>query len=351
MSANPLLLVLDYPGRRPEAHISEMHLERSGFECRDVLTSPMPTALTTPAYARELYARQRPDRPAALVAYCAAAPLAVAMAALLAGPAGPVPIVLLDPQPTPPSEILHEYHEVVRQVEGRAPNVERPPLLDIEGLLATPETFMARIGEDLRLRAKLALAAFGFDGADVSGPVEGVVGVYVEWLNFLVAAHYDEQPGPSGPTLQVISKGHPADAGWLGATDLRTVRVPCDRPELAANAEARAAVLEFLHDCALSAPADGRGQGQPGQGDLVTDTELALARMWADVLGVDAVGRRDNFFDLGGDSMLATRLVLSARRTWNVEFSVRALVDSPVLMDLAARIDGLTDASAFGRHR
>jgi hypothetical protein len=346
-----MLLVLDYPGRRPEAHISEMHLDRSGFECHDVLTSPMPTALTTAAYARELCAQQRPDRPLALVAYCAAAPLAVAMAALLAGPAAPVPIVLLDPQQTPPSEILHEYHEVVRQIEGRAPNVERPPLLDIERLLATPEALVKRIGEDLRLRARLALAAFGFGGADVSGPVEGVVGVYIEWLTFLVAAHHDEQPAPSGPVLQVISQGHPADASWLGATDLRTVRVPCDRPELAANAQARAAVLAFIHGFALPASADRGDEGQDTPADLVTETELALARMWVDVLDVDAVGRGDNFFDLGGDSMLATMLVLSARRTWNVEFSVRVLVDSPVLKDLAGRIDVLVDASTTGPRR
>jgi phosphopantetheine binding protein len=77
------------------------------------------------------------------------------------------------------------------------------------------------------------------------------------------------------------------------------------------------------------------------QADLVTDTELKLAKMWADALGVDAVGRCDNFFDLGGDSMLATKVVLSARRTWNVKFTVRVLVDSPVLKDLASRIDGL----------
>lgn len=77
------------------------------------------------------------------------------------------------------------------------------------------------------------------------------------------------------------------------------------------------------------------------QADLVTDTELKLARMWADVLGVDAVGRDDDFFDSGGDSMLATKVVLLARRAWNVEFTVRVLLDSPVLKDLASRIDVL----------
>jgi hypothetical protein len=246
LSNNPLL-VLDFPGRRPEAHISEMHLERYGFACTEVLTSPMPTALSTPAYAGELCARQRLDRPLAMIAYCATAPLAVAMAGLLAGPDGQVPIVLLDPQRTPPSEFLREYQEVVRQVEGQATDAERPPLLEVERLLATPEILVERIGEDLRLRARLALASYGFAGADVNGPVESLVGVYVEWLTFLVAAHNDEQPPPRGPVLQVISRGHPADAGWLGATDLRTVRVPCDRPELAVNAEARAAIVEFLH--------------------------------------------------------------------------------------------------------
>lgn len=77
------------------------------------------------------------------------------------------------------------------------------------------------------------------------------------------------------------------------------------------------------------------------QADLATDTELKLASMWADVLGTDIVGRDDDFFDLGGDSMLATKVVLAARRTWKVEFTVRVLLDSPVLKDLAGRIDVL----------
>jgi Phosphopantetheine attachment site len=75
--------------------------------------------------------------------------------------------------------------------------------------------------------------------------------------------------------------------------------------------------------------------------DPVTETELKLAGMWAEALGVDSVGRDDDFFDMGGDSMLATTVVLLARRTWNVEFTVRVLLDSPVLKDLAIQIDAL----------
>jgi hypothetical protein len=77
------------------------------------------------------------------------------------------------------------------------------------------------------------------------------------------------------------------------------------------------------------------------QADLVTETEIKLAGMWAEVLGVDNVAREDDFFDIGGDSMLATTVVLLARRTWNVQFTVRVLLESPVLKDLASRIDVL----------
>jgi hypothetical protein len=78
----------------------------------------------------------------------------------------------------------------------------------------------------------------------------------------------------------------------------------------------------------------------------VTDTELRLSRIWGEVLALDSVGREENFFELGGDSMLATIVVMSARREWRVEFSVRLLFDAPVLKDLAGRIDGLAAAES-----
>jgi hypothetical protein len=76
--------------------------------------------------------------------------------------------------------------------------------------------------------------------------VDGIVGVYVDWLTFLIAAHHDEQAPPRSPVLQVISRGHPDDVSWLGATDPQTVRVSCDRARLAVDPMARAAVLDFL---------------------------------------------------------------------------------------------------------
>ncbi|MFG2957401.1 phosphopantetheine-binding protein [Streptomyces sp. NPDC048291] len=81
-------------------------------------------------------------------------------------------------------------------------------------------------------------------------------------------------------------------------------------------------------------------------GDFETQTESRLATIWADVLKLDKVGRDQDFFGLGGDSLLATKVVLEARRVWNIDFTVRVLIDTPVLAELAARIDMWADRDA-----
>jgi amino acid adenylation domain-containing protein/non-ribosomal peptide synthase protein (TIGR01720 family) len=77
--------------------------------------------------------------------------------------------------------------------------------------------------------------------------------------------------------------------------------------------------------------------------------EELLAQIWADVLGVQRVGRQDHFFELGGHSLLATQLVSRAWEVFDVELAVRDLFETPRLEGLAAR---LTDAqrTAAGPH-
>lgn len=79
------------------------------------------------------------------------------------------------------------------------------------------------------------------------------------------------------------------------------------------------------------------------EGDFETETERQLAMIWAEVLKLDKVGRDQDFFSLGGDSLLATKVVLEARRFWKIDFTVRVLIDTPVLAGLARRIDLLVD--------
>ncbi|MBD8514514.1 amino acid adenylation domain-containing protein [Photobacterium sp. CAU 1568] len=79
----------------------------------------------------------------------------------------------------------------------------------------------------------------------------------------------------------------------------------------------------------------------PPQGD----TEVMLAQLWRDLLGMEQVGRYDHFFELGGHSLLAVRQV-SMAQSLGLSFPVQAIFDHPVLADLAEQLD-----NQFGERR
>ncbi|MDG1582075.1 non-ribosomal peptide synthetase, partial [Pseudomonas sp. GOM6] len=65
-----------------------------------------------------------------------------------------------------------------------------------------------------------------------------------------------------------------------------------------------------------------------------TDNERILAAIWADVLGVERVGRQDHFFELGGDSIVALQVVSRARQQ-GLQLAPRELFQFPRLAELA----------------
>ncbi|TDV60757.1 amino acid adenylation domain-containing protein, partial [Pseudomonas sp. LP_7_YM] len=71
------------------------------------------------------------------------------------------------------------------------------------------------------------------------------------------------------------------------------------------------------------------------------EIEVTLALIWSELLGVEQVGRHDNFFALGGHSLLAVRLIERLRRQ-GLSLAVRDLFQTPVLSVLA---------STLGQHR
>jgi acyl transferase domain-containing protein/thioesterase domain-containing protein len=113
---------------------------------------------------------------------------------------------------------------------------------------------------------------------------------------------------------------------------------------------------------AEAAPPDAPGEGQRfNRPDLDsaylaprTDIERALAGFWEDLLGVDRVGVEDDFFALGGHSLIAVRLFAMIRKTWATDFPISVLFEAPTVARCAALIaerlgvpaDGAGDGAA-----
>ncbi len=69
-----------------------------------------------------------------------------------------------------------------------------------------------------------------------------------------------------------------------------------------------------------------------------TPTEEILAGHFAQVLGLEQVGVDDSFFDLGGDSLLAMRLIAAVNSGMDGSLGVRALFEAPTVAQLALRV-------------
>ncbi len=70
-----------------------------------------------------------------------------------------------------------------------------------------------------------------------------------------------------------------------------------------------------------------------------TPVEEDLVAMWTEVLEVDRVGVHDNFFDLGGHSLIATQLVSRVRATYQLDLPLRRLFEAPSVASLARLIE------------
>ena len=72
-----------------------------------------------------------------------------------------------------------------------------------------------------------------------------------------------------------------------------------------------------------------------------TPVEERLIRLLAPLLRVEKIGLNDNFFFLGGHSLLGTQLVTRINRTFNVEMTLLNLFEHPTVAEIAAEIERL----------
>ncbi|KOP26728.1 amino acid adenylation protein [Hapalosiphon sp. MRB220] len=70
-----------------------------------------------------------------------------------------------------------------------------------------------------------------------------------------------------------------------------------------------------------------------------TPVEEKLTQIWVEVLKVEKLGIYDNFFELGGHSLLTTQLLAKVKEAFNLDISLRSLLEKPTVAGLAENID------------
>lgn len=99
---------------------------------------------------------------------------------------------------------------------------------------------------------------------------------------------------------------------------------------------------------------DRRALPAPGTGDLAvpayeplqSETEMSIATIWQQLLPLERVGRHDNFFAVGGNSLLAIRLVSRLNQTADWDITLKELFDAPTVAALASGLDSHRAAMA-----
>jgi thioester reductase-like protein len=80
-----------------------------------------------------------------------------------------------------------------------------------------------------------------------------------------------------------------------------------------------------------------------------TPDEQAIAALCAEVLNVERVGIHDNFFDLGGNSLLATRLIFQVQERMQVRLALIRLFETPTIAGLASAVAAARLSPAAGQ--
>ena len=95
---------------------------------------------------------------------------------------------------------------------------------------------------------------------------------------------------------------------------------------------------------ALPAPEGREGMGayEAPEGLI----EERLAQIWSDLLGIEKISRKDNFFQIGGDSIVSIQLVSRARQQ-GMLFTVKQVFETPILSSLAYHVKEEEGSSIF----
>jgi NAD(P)-dependent dehydrogenase (short-subunit alcohol dehydrogenase family)/acyl carrier protein len=105
-----------------------------------------------------------------------------------------------------------------------------------------------------------------------------------------------------------------------------------------------AAGTNLLDQLQATASTARAGERSASDGDYVapgSELERAVVAVWEELFGIQRVGASDNFFEMGGNSLLAIQLVSRLRKELQLELPLNALFESPTVAGLAAAIESI----------
>ena len=98
---------------------------------------------------------------------------------------------------------------------------------------------------------------------------------------------------------------------------------------------------------ALPEPGKERPDGMPPYDAPVGELEVHIGRVWSDVLEIKNVGRHDDFFDLGGDSLGAVTVALQLQQDLSLQVDLGELFLNPTIKNMAEIVATQTRAHSF----
>ncbi|HEX2300787.1 MAG TPA: amino acid adenylation domain-containing protein, partial [Pseudonocardiaceae bacterium] len=175
------------------------------------------------------------------------------------------------------------------------------------------------------------------------GEIETVLRRHPDVGEAVVIARETAPDGPGGPVFKrLVAYVVPAPGATLVTGELRSM-VAATLPDY--MVPSAFVVLERL-PLSPNGKLDRRALPEPSAAELPggsvaprTATERAVAEIWAEVLGLEQVGVEDDFFDLGGDSILSFRALSRIRTTLEIALSPRAIFDTRTIARLAELVE------------
>jgi NAD(P)-dependent dehydrogenase (short-subunit alcohol dehydrogenase family)/acyl carrier protein len=125
--------------------------------------------------------------------------------------------------------------------------------------------------------------------------------------------------------LRIIGSEHP--------------RVAVSRQELGIAIEQEKSFSDITHSLELAKPSHSRPDLQTSYASPRNEQEQEIAKIWQELLGIQRIGIYDNYFDLGGDSLLAVQIISRLRDNLEMELPLPSFFETPTIAGLTELIE------------